>query len=144
MEALAGFKMITRLTYQTKGHNDILNLTEALETTVSASKVKSGVVLIFAPGTTCGLTMIEDEPGARKDLKDLLEKLAPTNRDYAHHQTWHDGNGAAHLRSALIKPSLTLPVEDGQMTLGTWQQVVLIDFDNKPRQREIIIKIIKD
>lgn len=141
---VVGSKMITRLTYQTKGHNDILNLTEALEATIAASKVKSGLVLIFAPGTTCGLTMIEYEPGTLKDLKSLLEKLAPEDKDYAHHQTWHDGNGAAHLRSALIKPSLTLPIESGKMTLGTWQQIVLIDFDNKPRQREVIIKIIKD
>ena len=127
----------------TKGFNDIIDITLQVSQIVKNSKVKDGICLISSPGSTCGITTIEYEPNLVADFKEFLEKLAPSNRTYRHDQTWGDKNAPAHIRSALIKPFLSVPVENGELVLGQWQNLVLIDFDNRPREREILVKIIK-
>ncbi len=126
---------------QTKGFNDIIDITDKVRELVKESKVEDGICLVFCPGSTGGITTIEFESGAISDLKTALEKIAPMNQDYEHNKKWGDGNGYAHIRSALLKPSMCLPVENGDLVLGNWQQIIFIDFDNKPRNRELIVKI---
>ena len=106
------------------------------------SGVRDGQATFFVVGSTAGITTVEHEPGLVKDLKELFEKIAPEQNRYHHEQTWHDGNGFSHVRASLLKPSLTVPVVKGQMTLGTWQQVILVDFDNTPREREVVLQIL--
>lgn len=130
------------ITLSTKGFGDTLDITAAVATAVSRSKVQTGIVCVAIPGSTAAITTIEFEPGAVADLKAALERLAPTNGDYQHNATWGDGNGYAHLRSALIGTSRSLPVMAGQLALGTWQQLVLLDFDNRPRQRQLIVTVV--
>lgn len=125
----------------TKGFNDIIDITGRVQTEVKKSGVNDGVCLVSSPGSTCGITTIEYEEGLIKDLKRVLERVAPMSEDYEHCQKWGDCNGYAHIRSALIKPFLAVPVENGKVVLGTWQQIVFIDFDNRSRNREIFIKI---
>jgi len=127
----------------TKGSNDIIDITGKISQEVKNSKAKDGICLISCPGSTCGITTIEAEPNLLADFKEFLEKLVPSNRAYRHDQTWGEANAPSHIRSALIKPFLTVPIEDGKLVLGQWQNIVLIDFDNRPREREIIVKIIK-
>lgn len=127
----------------TKGFTDIIDITDKVLEMVKKSKVKDGICLISSSGSTCGITTIEYEEGLIKDLKRALEIVAPMNKDYEHCKKWGDCNGYAHIRSALIKPFLAVPVEDGKLALGTWQQIVFLDFDNRPREREIMVKIIK-
>ena len=127
---------------QTKGFNDIINITDKVSQLVKESKVKEGICLISSPGSTCGLTTIEHEAGVIEDLKRALERIAPMSEDYKHCQKWGDCNGYAHVRSALLKPFLAVPIENGELVLGQWQQIVFIDFDNRPREREIMMKII--
>lgn len=129
--------------YSTKGHNDIIDITPDLQKAVEKSGVGQGLLNVFAPGSTVGLTMIEYEPGLQQDLSTLLERMAPVDADYAHNKTWGDGNGYAHLRSALLPPSLTVPIQGGELALGTWQHVVLIDFDNRSRQRKVVVTVLK-
>ena len=131
-----------RISIKTKGFNDVIDITSKIEEVVKGSKIKEGLVNIFVSGSTAGLTLLEYEPGVVADLKTTLEKIAPMEGEYAHEQAWHDGNGYAHIRSALLKPSLSVPIKDGGMILGTWQQIVLIDFDNKARSREIHITVV--
>jgi len=131
-----------RFSISTKGFNDIIDITSRVSQIVKNSKVKDGVCLISSPGSTIGLTTIEAEPNLIEDFKEFLEKLAPSNRTYRHDQTWGEANAPAHIRSALIKPFLTVPIENGELVLGRWQNLVLIDFDNRPREREILVKII--
>lgn len=128
----------------TKGNNDIINITNEVSELVKKSKIKDGFVLISCPGSTVGITTIEYEPNLVADFKDFLEKLVSSNKDYRHDQTWGEKNAPSHIRSALIKPFLTVPIEDGKLILGQWQQIVLIDFDNRPREREIVIKILEN
>ncbi|MEI6378206.1 MAG: secondary thiamine-phosphate synthase enzyme YjbQ [Candidatus Falkowbacteria bacterium] len=125
----------------TKGHYDFINITPQVAQAVAASKIANGLVLVFIPGATAAITTMEYESGLIKDITATLEKIAPDNFDYAHHQRWGDHNGGAHIKAALIGPSLTVPLEDHQLQLGAWQQIVLIDFDETPRQRTVIIKI---
>ena len=127
----------------TKGSNDIIDITGKISQEVKNSKAKDGICLISCPGSTCGITTIEAEPNLLADFKEFLEKLVPSNRAYRHDQTWGEANAPSHIRSALIKPFLTVPIEAGKLVLGQWQNIVLIDFDNRPREREIIVKIIK-
>ena len=127
---------------KTKGFDDIIDITEQVAREVKKSKIKDGICLISCPGSTCGLTTIEYEEGLIKDLKRILEKIAPMSENYEHNKRWGDGNGYAHCRSALIKPFLAVPIEDGKLLLGQWQQIVLIDFDNRPREREVAMKVI--
>lgn len=133
-----------KFTISTKGHNDIIDITDKVTEIVKKSKTKEGIVLVFVPHQTCAITVLENEPGLIQDLKELIEKIVPANKDYQHNQAWGDGNGAAHLLSALFKPDLTLPIENSQLIRGTWQKIILIDFDNRPRNREVIINILKN
>lgn len=128
----------------TKGNTDIINISEKIKSVVNKSGIKNGIVNLFVVGSTAGLSTMEFEPGLLKDLPETFDKIAPKNHRYHHDDTWHDGNGYAHVRSTLLGTSLTIPIEDGATQLGTWQQVVLIDFDNRPRQRKIICKILGD
>ena len=126
----------------TKGFNDIIDITSQVSKIVKESNVKDGICLVFVAHSTCAITTIEYEEGAIKDFKRALEIIAPMNENYEHCKKWGDCNGYAHIRAALMKPSLVVPIENGKLILGTWQQIVLIDFDNRPREREIIIKVI--
>jgi secondary thiamine-phosphate synthase enzyme len=126
----------------TQGNTDICDITEQVAAIVKKGTLANGTATVFVPGSTAGITTIEYEPGLVQDLPRLFEQLAPAGKRYAHDDTWHDGNGHAHLRAPLLGPSLTVPFVNKRMTLGTWQQIVLVDFDNKPRQREVVVQII--
>lgn len=126
----------------TKGFSDIIDITSQAEEVLNESKIKQGIVLVFVQGSTAGITTIEYEPNLVKDFQEFIEKLIPQNKKYHHDATWGDDNGFSHLRASLIGPSMALSVENGKLVLGTWQQIVLCDFDNRPRQRKIIVKII--
>lgn len=130
-----------KLEISTKGFNDIIDITPSLRDYVKESGLKDGHLIIFVPGATGGITTIEYEPGLLRDFPEFMDKLAPMNGDYHHDNTWHDGNGYAHLRASLIGPSITIPFENGQLVLGTWQQVIFLDFDNRPRTRRLHIQI---
>jgi secondary thiamine-phosphate synthase enzyme len=132
-----------RFSVKTKGFNDIIDITSQISEIVRKSKIKDGICLISCPGSTAGLTTIENDHNLLEDFKEFLEKIVPSNKSYHHDQTWGDNNGSAHLKSSLIKPFLTIPIEKNELILGTWQQIVLVDFDNRPREREIIVKIIE-
>jgi len=131
-----------RLQFSTKGFNDIVDITDDVRQIIKDSGVDDGVCLIFLAGSTGAVTTIEYEGGVVSDLLRALETLAPVNDDYAHNKRWGDGNGYAHVRSALVKPSFTVPIEEGKPILGKWQQIVFIDFDNKPWERELIVKVV--
>jgi secondary thiamine-phosphate synthase enzyme len=130
------------ISFSTKGFNDIKDITPSVREKLRSSNLKSGIITIFVPGSTGGLTTMEYEPGLIKDISDLLEKIIPSNIPYAHDKTWGDGNGFSHLRASLIGPSLTVPFSNGELLLGTWQQIIFIDFDNRPRSRKLVIQII--
>jgi secondary thiamine-phosphate synthase enzyme len=131
------------LTIKTKGNCDVIDITEQVALTVADSDIRSGAVTVFNIGSTAGITTTEFEPGlANYDIKALFEKIAPENARYEHEQTWHDDNGHAHVRASLLGPSLTVPIVDGRLTLGTWQQIILVDFDTRPRSRSIVCQII--
>ncbi len=132
-----------KFSISTKGHNDIINITSQVSEKVESSKVKDGICLISCPGSTCGITTIEYETGLIKDLKRALDKIAPVSEDYEHCKKWGDCNGYAHVRSALINPFLTVPIEKGRLKLGSWQQITFLDFDNRARQREIDVKVLE-
>lgn len=129
-------------TISTAGHGEIINITEEVNKIIKTTNTKEGVATIFVSGSTAAITTIEDEEGLKQDFHELMEKLAPENKDYKHHQAWGDQNGAAHLKSALIGTSLTVPIKKDELSLGTWQEIVLIDFDERPRERKIIVQII--
>jgi secondary thiamine-phosphate synthase enzyme len=128
----------------TKGFGDAIDVTARVAASVTKSGVRNGIVCIANPGSTAGITTIEFEPGAVADLKAALEKLAPEKARYRHNDTWDDGNGFAHLRSALVGASQAFPVRDGAIVLGTWQQIVFLDFDNRPRRRKLVVTVIGD
>jgi secondary thiamine-phosphate synthase enzyme len=130
------------LSLSTNSETDIHDITDAVAEVVSKSGLKAGTVTIFCPSSTSALTTIEYESGAVSDLKRLFDEIIPQNREYAHNARWHDGNGHSHTRAALLGPSLTIPFVDGQLTLGTWQQIIYVDFDNKPRRRELVLQMI--
>ncbi len=121
---------------------DIHDLTRDVAAAVAESGVQQGQALVFTPGSTAAITTIEFESGAVTDLKRAINELAPTGSHYDHDARWGDGNGYSHVRAALLGPSLTVPIVDGELALGTWQQVVLCDFDNRPRNRRIIVQVI--
>jgi secondary thiamine-phosphate synthase enzyme len=131
-----------RLTMRTQGNNHIVDLTERVAEAVACSGLGAGIVALFVPGSTAGLTTMEFEPGALEDLKRWLEEAVPADREYRHNLRWGDRNGHSHLRASLIGPSLTIPFRERRLLLGTWQQIVLIDFDVRPRQREIVVQIL--
>lgn len=125
----------------TRGHTDIVDITSEVSTILRKHEMKNGTLTVFVPGSTAGISSIEYEPGLIQDLPEAFEKFAPVNFSYQHDKTWGDGNGYAHVRAALLGASFTVPFKDGRLLLGTWQQIVLIDFDNRSRQREIVIQI---
>lgn len=126
----------------TRGQTDVHDLTERLETIVERSGVKTGILTAFTPSSTSALTTIEFEPGAVEDLQRALDVIAPPTAEYRHNLRWGDGNGHSHLRAALLGPSLTIPILEARLCLGTWQQAIYLDFDVRPRQREIIVQVI--
>jgi len=129
------------LNLNTEGHCDILDISSQVAQAVHRSGLSDGTVTVFCPGSTGGLTTIEYESGALHDLKRVLDEIAPPDRDYRHHLRWGDDNGHSHVRAAMIGPSLTVPFVDGQLTLGTWQQIIFLDFDTRPRSRRLAIQI---
>lgn len=132
-----------KIQISTKGNNDVINITDAVAESVVKSGVKDGVAVIFSVGSTAGITTTEYEPGlANYDLKSAFEKIAPENAVYEHEETWHDDNGHSHVRASLLGPSLSIPIVNGKLTLGTWQQVILIDFDTRARTRTVICQIL--
>lgn len=130
------------LKFSTKGNNDIKDLTPAVENEITSSGLKEGSVTVFTVGSTASITTLEYEPGLLKDIPEMLEEIAPYKKDYEHHKTWGDYNGGAHIRSALLGPGIVIPFMKGKMVLGTWQQIALMDFDDRPRDRRVIIQII--
>ena len=126
----------------TRGDTDIHDITDQVASKIEQSGLKNGTVTIFCPSSTSALTTIEYESGALSDLKRLFNEIIPQNREYAHNERWHDGNGHSHIRAALLGPSLTIPFVNGSLTLGTWQQIIYVDFDNRPRRRELILQMI--
>lgn len=133
-----------RLRFQTRGKDEVIDLSAEVESFLSESKIKNGLATVFVPGSTASVTTLEYEPGLITDIKELGERIAPSGKNYAHDQTWGDGNGYSHLRASTIGPSLSIPVENGKLTLGTWQQIVLIDHDTRPRSREVVMQVIGD
>lgn len=127
---------------KTKGFTDIVDLTDEIEKFLSETKIKDGTLIVFVPGSTAGITTIEYEPGLKKDIPKFLEEILPYKKDYEHHKTWGDDNGSAHIRAALIGPSQAIPIINGKLATGTWQQVVLIDFDTGARNRKVILQVI--
>jgi secondary thiamine-phosphate synthase enzyme len=125
----------------TNGNCDIVDITEKVENLINETGFSEGNVLIFAGGSTAGITTIEFEPGLRKDYPNFFERIAPSNINYEHDNTWHDGNGHSHVRASIQGASLTIPFINGSMLLGTWQQIILVDFDNRSRKREITVQI---
>jgi len=132
----------TSVSLRTEGNADIHDITDQVANAVSKSELAAGIATIFCPSSTSALTTIEYESGAISDLRRLFEEVIPRNREYAHNERWHDGNGHSHVRAALLGPSLTIPFVEGQLTLGTWQQVIYVDFDNRPRQRSLVVQLI--
>lgn len=126
----------------TKGFNDLVNITPQVKEFVRENGLIEGQLLVFINGSTAAISTIEYEPGLLQDLPEMMEKIAPMNRRYHHDDTWHDGNGYAHLRSALTGTSFTAPVIDSHLVLGTWQQIILIDFDNTSRHRSVVLQFV--
>lgn len=132
-----------KLKIQTRGNCDIVDITEHVKETIAHSKITNGTVTLFNVGSTAGITTTEYEPGlVNHDIKAAFERIAPQNARYEHEETWHDDNGHSHIRASVLGPSLVVPIVDGQLTLGTWQQIILVDFDTRPRTRTVICQII--
>lgn len=128
------------LSIETRGDSDMIDLTDRLSLLLQKQKMKNGHMLVFVPGSTAALTTIEYEPGLKKDFTLLMERLIPRNARYYHEETWNDGNGHSHVRASLLGPSLTVPFGDGKLLLGTWQQIILVDYDNRPRSRSLVVQ----
>lgn len=129
----------------TTGYTHMVDITEDVTAIIEKNGIKNGTAILFCVGSTCALTTIEFEPGlVNKDFPEVMEKIAPYKHDYAHHHMWRDDNGAAHLRASLVGPSLTIPIINGKLACGTWQQIVLIDFDTRARTRKIVVQIWHD
>ena len=129
------------LQVRTKGNDDVVDLTERVQGLVARHDYREGHVLIFVSGSTAGLTTIEYEPGLVQDLPAAFERIAPRGIAYRHEERWHDGNGHSHVRASLLGPSLIVPFREGRLMLGTWQQIVLVDFDTRGREREVVVQI---
>ena len=130
------------LQFSTRGNADILDITPSVGQAVAQSGLKSGIAVLFCPSSTTALTTIEYEPGCLSDLRRLFDEIAPAGRDYAHNARWQDGNGHSHLRAALLGASLSVPFSNGELLLGTWQQIIYVDFDVRPRRRELLVQLI--
>jgi secondary thiamine-phosphate synthase enzyme len=130
-----------RIRLSTKGAGDLIDITRQITDAVQRARLQTGNITIFVVGSTAGITTFEYEPGLIRDMQEFYEKLAPSTRSYHHDETWGDANGFSHMRAMFTGPSLTVPFEQGRLLLGTWQQVVLAEFDNRPRNREIVLQI---
>jgi secondary thiamine-phosphate synthase enzyme len=131
----------SELQLRTRGHCDIQDITSQVADAVNDSGLEAGIVTIFCPGSTGGLSTIEYEDGVLADLQQVFDEIAPPDRDYRHHRRWGDDNGHSHVRAALVGPSLTVPFAAGQLALGTWQQIVFLDFDTRPRSRRLVVQV---
>jgi secondary thiamine-phosphate synthase enzyme len=131
-----------QIALQTNGNPDLINITEAVEKVLHSSKFKEGNLTVFVLGSTAAITTLDYEPGLIQDLEELYEKIIPRHQGYHHDAVWGDANGFSHLRAALTKASLTVPFENGKLFLGTWQQIVLAEFDHRPRKRKIVVQVI--
>jgi secondary thiamine-phosphate synthase enzyme len=131
-----------QLRFSTEGDGDVIDLTEGVQSVLDSSGVDSGLVSVFVPGSTAAVTAMEHEPGGVQDLRAALERLIPAKGDYEHNRLNADTNSHAHIRAAIVGPSETVPVRDGRLELGTWQQLVLVDFDDRPRQRTVVVQVI--
>ena len=127
---------------ETHGNTDILDITASLRKVVGGSRIRNGIATVFCPSSTSAVTTIEFESGCLADLRRLFEEVVPADREYAHNARWGDGNGHSHVRAALLGASLTVPIRDGELTLGTWQQIVYVDFDVRPRKRELVLQLV--
>jgi len=125
----------------TRGDGEMLDITEDVQEVVGRHGFLEGAALVFVSGSTAGLTTVEYEPGLLEDIPAAFERLAPRDMRYKHEDTWHDGNGHSHVRASLLGPSLTIPFRQSRLLLGTWQQIVLIDFDNRPRKRDVVVQL---
>jgi len=132
------------ITLSTRGETDIVDITARVRDTVAKSGVNDGTLHLFVPGSTAGLTTIEYEPGCIKDLQDAFERVAPREGHYDHNARWGDGNGFSHVRAAMLGPSLSVPIMEGDLVTGTWQQIILVDFDNKQRDRRLVVTVSED
>jgi secondary thiamine-phosphate synthase enzyme len=130
-----------RLEFSTQGDGDVIDLTAGIDSVVRSSGVEHGVVTVFVPGSTAAVTTMEFEPGGVHDLREALDRLIPREGDYEHNRLNHDSNSHAHMRAAIVGPSESVPIEDGRLATGTWQQLVLIDFDDRPRQRTVSVTV---
>ncbi len=130
-----------RLELSTRAENDVADITADVQQAVEESGLNAGVATVFIPGSTAAVTTIEYEPGLAKDFPDMLERLAPKGIDYEHQKAWHDDNGRSHIKASLVGPSLSVPFEEGVLTLGTWQQIVFVELDIRPRRREVVIQV---
>ncbi len=131
-----------RISLESRGHGDVIDITGKVQQFVDKCKKKEGCVNVFVCGSTASVSTIEYEPNLVKDVKRALERIAPYNDDYEHHKTWGDDNGPAHVRATLMGPGTTVPFQDGRLTLGTWQQIVVLDFDTRPRKREVVVQVV--
>jgi secondary thiamine-phosphate synthase enzyme len=129
------------LNFSTEGHGSMIDLSGGVEEIVRKSKVKNGIVNIFVVGSTAAITTIEYEPGLERDFPQILDKLIPPSRGYGHEQAWHDGNGHSHLQASLVGPEVTIPVKDAALLTGTWQQIVLVEMDVRPRKRQVAVTV---
>ena len=132
------------ISLSTKGFCDIIDITGHVASAVGHSKIKDGLVTVFCSGSTGSVTTIEYELGVLRDLQKVIEKIVPSDVPYEHDRRWGDGNGFSHVRAALMKPSLSVPLIDGKLSLGTWQQIVFIDFDNRRRERNLVVHVLGD
>src|SRR3972149_12094046 len=133
---------VETISLSTKGFSDIIDITKKVLSICEKSGITNGLVTVFCVGSTGTVTTIEYESGVLKDLRAAIERIAPSNISYEHDKRWGDGNGFSHVRAALMKPSLTIPVVKGKLSLGTWQQIVFMDFDNRERDRKVVVQII--
>lgn len=127
---------------ETRGEVDIVDITDNIQNIAKKSKIKNGIVCVFVPGSTGSITTIEYEPGLMKDLPRALQKIAPKGEHYDHHETWNDDNGHSHVRASLVGPSITIPIKNGNLIHGTWQQIVFVELDTSPRNRDISVQIV--
>ncbi|MGQ0793797.1 MAG: secondary thiamine-phosphate synthase enzyme YjbQ [Deltaproteobacteria bacterium] len=130
-----------KFSVETNGFTDLIDITRRVESEVGKSRIQSGIACVFVPGSTAGVTTIEFESGAIADFKKAAERLAPQNIPYEHDTRWRDGNGFSHVRAALLGASLSVPFAESRLLIGVWQQIILVDFDNRPRTREVIVQI---
>lgn len=142
MKTDKSFQVLTeRIQVSTKGDNDMIDITPQISRLLQQSELREGQMTVFVPGATAGISTVEYEPGLLKDIPEMFERLIPSGQTYRHNETWHDGNGHSHVRATLLGPSLTIPFEKGALILGTWQQVILVDFDNHPRERSVVVQL---